>query len=667
MISWTGQGATMRGQGGSRYFRKDGRGWWSAWAPPLVLTAVLVAVSRFNYLLFHNLAELFASVVGILLCVVAWNTYTFSRNHFLMYLGTGFFWIASIDIVHALAYRGMNVLAITSANPATQFWLVARYGEALLLLTAPWFLDRPVRRIPTFAAFGLVAAISTFLVMTGNFPDAFVEGSGLTRFKIASEFVIVGLLVAAGGHLYYRRALVPPLVLRLTLASIAFTIVAEMAFVTYVDVYDLSLVGGHVCKLWAFWLVFLAIIRTTLTEPYLMMARGSSTYDAIPLPTVVVDHDGIVRHVNRAACDASGRKENDILGRPCHATFHPHELPADTCPICVRIRDGEAVTGLEVFYGNLEGWREFTLTPIDGPAGLRGMVQVSADITERKRTEQRLRHYQTDLERMVESRTSDLIEVNQEVQGFAYIVSHDLRTPLVSIKGFADELNRSLADARRRLGDVEPLLPEDHRQALRTDIGQDMAEDVHYIEAAAQQMEHLIDGIRELSRLGRRKIEIVSVDAAVVVDEVVKSLAYQIERRGVRVTVGDLPMVQADRLALQQVFANLLSNAVKYLDPDRKGEIAIEAERSGDATLFHVRDNGRGIAVRDLWHIFDLFRRGGNHDLPGDGLGLSYVRTLIRRMGGRIWCDSEVDRGSTFSFTLPDHPHDLLPARADEL
>jgi len=116
------------------------------WLLPVALSVLLGFVSFRNYLLFHITAELFAVMVAILLCVVAWQTYPFSKNSFLMYLGCGYFWVAILDGVHMLVYKGMSVFPIEVANPATQLWIASRYSEALLLLTAPLFLDRAVVR-----------------------------------------------------------------------------------------------------------------------------------------------------------------------------------------------------------------------------------------------------------------------------------------------------------------------------------------------------------------------------------------------------------------------------------------------------------------------------------------------------------------------------------------
>lgn len=241
---------------------------WGVWLPPIGLTVFLISVSFYNYLLFHTLAELFAIVVAILLSVVAWQTYPFSRNSFLMYLGCGYFWIGALDGIHALVYKGMSVFPITVANPATQFWIATRYSEALLLLTAPFFLKRPVARNSFFGAFGMIAVVLYTLVMTGNFPDAFIEGQGLTPFKVTSEYVIIALLVGALVHLAMRRASMAARVFGLLAISIILTIGAELAFTFYVSVYGLSNLVGHISKFVSFWLIFMAVVRESLTEPY---------------------------------------------------------------------------------------------------------------------------------------------------------------------------------------------------------------------------------------------------------------------------------------------------------------------------------------------------------------------------------------------------------------
>jgi signal transduction histidine kinase len=171
-------------------------------------------------------------------------------------------------------------------------------------------------------------------------------------------------------------------------------------------------------------------------------------------------------------------------------------------------------------------------------------------------------------------------------------------------------------------------------------------------------MDALIQALLQLSRLGRRELHLEQIDMDALVKEVLQALEHQMAQRQVRVTVGVLPPVYADRIALEQIFGNLLSNAVNYLSPGRPGEVVITAERRPEHTTFHVQDNGRGIAAEDIARVFEPFRRVGKQDVPGEGMGLAYVQTLVRRHGGTICCHSTPGVGTTFTFTIT---HELAP------
>jgi signal transduction histidine kinase len=143
------------------------------------------------------------------------------------------------------------------------------------------------------------------------------------------------------------------------------------------------------------------------------------------------------------------------------------------------------------------------------------------------------------------------------------------------------------------------------------------------------------------------------VDTTSIVQDTLRTLAHQLTQRQVQVTVAPLPVVQADALALAQIFGNLLANAVAYLDPSRPGALAITATQHPAQTVFTVRDNRRGVAAANLPHIFEPFRRVGRQDVPGEGMGLTYVQLLVRRHGGEITCESTLGEGTTFTFTIP--------------
>ena len=276
------------------------------------------------------------------------------------------------------------------------------------------------------------------------------------------------------------------------------------------------------------------------------------------------------------------------------------------------------------------GWGRFAIraVPILNSAGeIREWVGVHTDITAQRKAE------------------SDLRESNEEIQRFAYIVSHDLRSPLVNVMGFASEL-------AALQGDIRAALDGHPRQA---EIDGDLGEALAFIKASVQRMERMIAAILKLSRDGRRSFQPEPINLTALVRIIVDAQHHQIEAAGASVTIAaDLPAIVADRLALEQIFGNLVDNAVKYLDPARPGRIEVTAVPAGGGFLcVEVKDNGRGIAARDHQRVFELFRRAGAQDRPGEGIGLAHVRSLVRVFGGTIAVESEPDVGSTFRVTLP--------------
>jgi signal transduction histidine kinase len=261
------------------------------------------------------------------------------------------------------------------------------------------------------------------------------------------------------------------------------------------------------------------------------------------------------------------------------------------------------------------------------------------------------------LEERVKQRTSDLSQANEEIQRFAYIVSHDLRAPLVNILGFTSEMETALKVLQRYVGRPEDAPPEPGALAeARLAADTDMPEALGFIRTSTAKMDKLINAILKLSRQGRRELNPERIDLSALIEASSASVHHQLaEAGGAFVLQGPLPTITSDRLALEQIFGNLIDNAIKYSAPARPTRIEVSGvERRGWVTI-KVADNGRGIARQDYDRIFDLFRRAGVQDKPGEGIGLAHVRALVRRLGGEISVESEPDKGSTFTVMLPKH------------
>jgi signal transduction histidine kinase len=291
------------------------------------------------------------------------------------------------------------------------------------------------------------------------------------------------------------------------------------------------------------------------------------------------------------------------------------------------------------------------------------VVLIRRSMRARYEAEAKLRESNLNLESTVQERTADLREANEEIQRFAYIVSHDLRSPLVNIMGFTSELEELRHSIFRRIASlsrpadaipepasaaVEPALDDADRA-----LAEEFSEALSFIKSSIGKMDRLISAILNLTREGRREFKPEQIDTKSLIDNIAKTVAHQAIEAQATITVEPLPGIVSDRLALEQIFSNLIDNALKYLRKDVPGVINVSGRLKLGFAVFEVKDNGRGVDPKDHQRIFELFRRAGVQDRPGQGIGLAHVRALVRRLGGTMSVQSELGAGSTFVVTLP--------------
>jgi len=381
------------------------------------------------------------------------------------------------------------------------------------------------------------------------------------------------------------------------------------------------------------------ILRYKLSDITPEMAVGQ-LLETMQGAVIAVDLEGRIRVMNQAAQTMLGRQKNEVFGNHLTSIM---ALPPEL--LDYRGLREKNVLNHEMGLSCMDGRKidvNISVSLVSDKDGApMGFVYVAHDVTERRRSEEQLRKY-----------SAELKQSNEDVLSFAYIVSHDLRAPLVSIKGFAGELQRGLRELDDLFGKCARHLSELERGRITAALRDDVPEAMKFIGSSVDRMERLISATLTLSRLGQRTLKPEPVDMKETAKAILSSLEHQIEQHKTTVTIGELPVVMADRFAMEQILGNLLDNALKYLEPGRAGTLAVTAEKDGDETLFHVSDNGRGIAKDDMHKVFELFRRAGKQDVPGEGMGLAYVKTLVRRHGGRIWFESEPGRGTIFSFTV---------------
>ncbi len=268
------------------------------------------------------------------------------------------------------------------------------------------------------------------------------------------------------------------------------------------------------------------------------------------------------------------------------------------------------------------------------------LIGTHSDITEQKQREE------------------ELSLLNSELETYTYIASHDLRSPLVNLKGFARELKYSVDELTPVIRKLEPTLSAEDLAIVNRSFEHDIPEAVDFIIKSAERMDTLTTAVLDLSRIGKRDYTRQRVKVNEIVQKCLDGQAYEISRNTITITVDPLPQLMTDPLALEQIFTNLIDNAIKYLRPDVPGIIHIAVRETASDAIFEVRDNGRGIAEEDLPKVFEIFRRARNTDnIRGQGMGMAFVKATVRKLGGTIWCSSVLGEGTIFYVRLPRIMH----------
>ena len=245
-----------------------------------------------------------------------------------------------------------------------------------------------------------------------------------------------------------------------------------------------------------------------------------------------------------------------------------------------------------------------------------------------------------------------LAQKNEEMENMIYIASHDLRSPLVNIQGFGQRLGKAFGDIRDRL--TGPEVPAVVREDLARLLEERIPTALGFICSSSQKMDALINSLLRLSRAGRVAIRFQSLDLKAMIEEILKTLAIQLQEAEGRVVLGDLPPCLSDATQLNPVFTNLLDNAIKYRDPKRPLVIRLSGWRQEGRVYYEIADNGLGVAAEHqakIWQLFHRLEPGGK--VSGEGIGLTLVRRLLDRLDGGIGLESQPGSGSRFLIDLP--------------
>jgi len=591
--------------------------------------------SQYNYLLFHSIAEGFAVVIACGIFMLSWNSREIVDNTYILFLGIAYLFVGSLDFLHAIGYLGIGIFPQYGANLGTQLWIGARYMESISLFIAPLIMERKFRHQNVLALYGIIFALLVLSIFSLDlFPVCFIEGTGLTPFKKTSEYIICVILASSIFIMLRKKEKFDADVFKLLIASLAVTILSELAFTLYISVYGLTNLIGHYLKIISFYLIYKAIIGTGLTKPYALMFRElkqretalqesmdryQTLFEQSADSIVIFDlPSGEKVEFNRMAherLEYSYEEFKNISMSDIEAIETPDQIREHMSKIHKTGSDA-----FETRHRTKSGRIKDILvkSKVMNINGKDYIQSIWVDITQRKKVEEELM-----------SSLSQLETANRELSEFAFIVAHDLKEPLRALNSLSKWI----------LTDYAEKFDEAGREKMELLVNR------------VRRINDLVEGIHRYSRAGQLVRNKTMMDLHEIVNDVMSVLNPPDH---VHITVeGTLPSLICDRSSMEQVFQNLIGNAIKYMDKTQ-GLISISSVSDGNFWKTCVADNGPGIAEKDHKKIFQMFHVLQPRDkVEASGVGLAVVKKIVEMHGGRVWVESEVGQGSRFYFTIP--------------
>ena len=591
----------------------------------LLILFSLYLISLQNYLLFHGIIELASIAIAFSIFIIVWNTRRTITNTFFLIIGISFLFTGGIDLVHMLAYKGMGVFSGNSSDTPTQLWIAARYFQSITFLVAALLIGKSITKDRKYdvAIIFSACAVATGLLLASifvwqNFPHCFIEGVGLTPFKIASEYVISIILIATIGLLVKKRHSFDPSVWGLLIAAQVFLIAGELAFTSYISVYGFMNMLGHLFKLVSFYFFYRAIVVVGITRPFDLLffelkekeealqksdARYSITLDAV--------NDGLWDwHVPSGNAFFSTHYYT-MLGYTdgeFPATYNSWRTlvhPEDLAPVEEQLQQHvKTDTGFEIdlrMKTKSGGWKWVSTRGMvverDAAGTAVRMVGTLSDITGRKAAEDALR------------------QANKKLTLLSGITRHDINNQLLALNGFLGLLQIKVTD---------PTL-EDYFTKITK---------------ASERIAGMIRFTKEYEKIGVNAP--VWQDCYTLVDTAAKQAPL-----GKILMKNDLPLeteVFADPLIVK-VFYNLMDNAARYGGKITTIRFSV-VERDGDQIIV-CEDDGEGVVEEEKERIFD---RGFGKNT---GLGLTLSREILYITGITIRETGEPGKGARFEITVP--------------
>ncbi len=593
----------------------------------------------------HLLLELVSVVVAALVAATGWHTLHRHPSRQLAVVVCAYAGVAVLDLAHALLFEGMpTFLGPTGAGRAVAPHLAARLLAGIALLAVVWMPTHAV--ISRRGRWALLAGVGTLAVALAAVDQYWPglralllqPGVGPTLLKDALEALVVLLYAGVAWGLWRRLHVEPARSLRLLLVAAVLMALSELSVALYRHPTDLANLLGHLLKVASYVVVYRAVFVRMVLEPWAALDRArvavaagearwrmlfAHSLDAV----LVTTPEGAVVAANPAACQLFGRTEDELRDGGRSMVVDPHDGERLRELLARRGRDGRVKGELRFRRGDGEVFdAELTSTLYQDEAGAWHASLLVRDITERKRRDREA------------LRLAQLEAANAELERFSYALAHDLRAPLASVAGFAGALDAAVQERRTE------RLPHF----------------VDRIQANAQRMEAMVEGLLALAKLSRDALQPAPVDLSALARELLQQLRERDPQRTVEAVVQDGLRAQADPRLAGLLLQNLLENAWKFTARVPAARIEVGgADGPGGEAVYWVADNGVGFDMADAGRLFDPFQRlHPQASFPGHGIGLANVKRVVERHGGRVWADAHPGGGAVFRFTLGTAPAD---------